>query len=88
MSANNRERSNVTRYKYAIDDVIPLASRTINGSTGPFTVRQRHETDGGKVSYRVRCVGEPFDRVVEERQIERVIPTMHSAAGSFSEVAR
>jgi hypothetical protein len=78
----------MTRFKYAIDDVISLASRTMNGSAGPFTVRQRHETDRGQVAYRIRCAGEPFDRVVEEHHIKGVVPTLQTASDAFLGIAR
>jgi hypothetical protein len=74
----------MTNYKYAVGDVISLGSRMINVPAGPFTITQRHQSDRGQYSYRVKCPGEPFDRVVEERQIEGLSRPLGSADAVFA----
>ena len=73
----------MSEHKYACGDMVSLGSRMHSVPDGPFKVIRCLPSDGADHAYRVRCVTEAFDRIVQERQIEGLATTSKSGADAL-----
>jgi hypothetical protein len=71
--AANQERP-VTKHKYAVGQTVRFSN---NGylsvaAREDFKVTRLLPTEGSECEYRIKCAGEPFERVARESQLDRL----------------